>query len=156
MQYICSTMHQCLHFYENWVNSWQTITGSLEKLNKCKKGTHFAPDWYYWFHFSHVMGTTLPVSIIPPDYAKCTPGAVWVPKPEIVNLAPILPQTKNLTCWKVPIGYNTPTPEVSSRSINYFSSYGHKGVLAVKKTAPLEKTRPSSSWKIWSMMDHLS
>ena len=106
MQYMCSTMHQCLHFYENWVNSWQTITGSLEKLNKCKKGTHFAPDWYYWFHFSHVMGTTLHVNIIPPYYAKCTPGAVWVPKPEIVNLAPILPQTKNLTCWKVPIGYN--------------------------------------------------
>ena len=38
-----------------------------------------------------MMGMALPIGIILPDYLKCTSGAVWVPKLEIVNLAPKLP-----------------------------------------------------------------
>ena len=122
-QNICSssTMHHCLRLtllwklsqlmtskhiaLEAWRN-WKNIKKGTYKLYileawrnwiHIKKGTYFRPDWYYWFHFWHVKGTALPVGMILLDYAKCTPGAVWVPKPTNLNLAPRLPETKTLT-----------------------------------------------------------
>ena len=44
-----------------------------------KNGTHFAPDCSIF----DVMSKTLPVGMIPPDNIKFTPGAFWVPKPEL-------------------------------------------------------------------------
>ena len=42
-----------------------------------------------------LLGTFLfPVGMKLPCYAECTPRTVWVPKPEILNLAPKLPKLK--------------------------------------------------------------